>query len=169
MKTVGEWCYIRSEGIKEFPIEGNYVLSAPTTHVHKVGTHRVIESHAIPNLPLPYIPMELKPDIRQRRSGLFGADICAIGLLSPEELTQNREFAANDYGDLIDKGEKGTMINTASFIQSILNLNRDLNMIIEMSNGENASITKFLETVGSVGEGVMKRNNQSLLDKMLGR
>ncbi len=166
LKTVGEWCWIRTEGIKSFPIEGNHVVANLASHTHRIGNHVVMEGHVIPHTPLTHIPAEIKLDVRQRRMGLFGASECSIGYLSHKELSLNKQFKTDDYKDLIDTVEQGKTFDTAAFIDSIRDKNRDLNMIIEFNNGEHDSLTQYLENMVQVGRAVTRFRDDSPVDKL---
>jgi len=168
-QTVGEWCWVRTEGIKEFPLRGNHVVANLATHTHKIGNHVVMEGHVIPRTPLTFIPEQIKADVRQRRTGFFGASECSVGYLSDNELSQNKQFKADDFEDLIESNEKGKTFETSSFIDSIRDKNRDLNMIIEFNNGENESLTSYLSNVGQVGKAILKDGNKNALDRLVGR
>jgi len=168
-QTVGEWCWIRTEGIKEFPLRGSHIVSNLVTHTHKVGNHVIMEGHVIPRTPLTFIPEQIKSDVRQRREGMFGASECSVGYLSSAELSQNKQFKADNFEDLIETNEKGKTFETSSFVDSIRDKNRDLNMIIEFNNGENESLTNYLSNVGQVGKAILKDGNRGVLDRLVGR
>jgi len=168
-QTVGDWCWLRTGGIKEFPIRGNHVVFSPTTHTHKINNYVISEAHSIPDTPLTFIPAHIKPDVRQRRSGILGADICSGGFLSSNELLKNNTFNTNDYKDVVDSKELGLTYDTASFIETIRDANRDLNMKLELVNGENNSISMFLANITSVGKSVFNEGNKSMVDKVFGR
>lgn len=129
-----------------------------------------MEGHVIPKESLINVPMEVKFDVRQRRSGIFGVNTSSSGYITTKELRHNREFKTDDYAEHLKPEEKGKVFQTQAFIDSIRDLNRDLNAIIEFNSGERESLTKFLVNTVGIGKDYAKAGGDgSILDRVMGK
>ena len=169
LKTYGNRCWLRGEGIKRFPLEGNHIVSNYGFHTHTIDHNIIMEGESVPGTELTYIPSDIKSPVRQRRGGLFGAIMCSIGYISHTELLKHRKFNNKDYKEFLEEKEIEGEMDTATFIDNVRDLNRDLNMRIEFANNERDSLSKFLNNIINVGKEYTNANKGGLLDKWVGK
>ncbi len=168
----GDWGWLRVGGTKAFPIEGGSVWIGLKTHIHRIGNHIVFESQMTPKTPLDYVPFELKPEIRQRRTGLFGVDNCSVGYLSAKELATHKEFKTDEFKKHLTTEDKGKVIpdvlNTSEFIGEIRVLNKTVDMGEQLINNESKSLTESLKTIKDVGSAITPTKSKGILQHIFG-
>jgi hypothetical protein len=163
----GNFGFIRVKGSKLLPaIAGTCAWIAPLTHIHKIENTLWIESHAIPDANLGYVPPELKDDVYQRRNGIFGIKECSIGLLSSQELQENSGFEGEDYKDVASKDDQHFW-TTSIFITAVLKKCMGISVQFDYFDNDTKSIEEKIGAVKRIGSASKTPEKKGLLDYIM--
>lgn len=165
VKTDGKIMSVRAGGSAApiMPVEGNTIISAPATHVHKSGEHLFVMAELFPDLPASAIPIESKMRTLPQRNGFNGIDTCATGWLSPDELENNPSIIKKEHdakGKPID-AEYDTQTTILAMNQS----NESVDRLFEMMRYNVNTLKLDLSLINRLKTGELTQKAPSLANK----
>ena len=142
------------------PHDGTHQLVNPLTHIHKIGDHVIFEAMITEDRPLEETPIEVKPFIRSKRQGFFGARSIGFGWLSQKEILKHPQMTFDEGND------RTTTVNTLNVLLEDAKFNAEYDIALQLNDHEGDGLSKSLALLTDIGEQNLVTKETSLKDRL---
>lgn len=142
------------------PHDANHQLVNPLTHIHRIGEHVIFEATITEGRPLEEAPIEVKPFVRSKRKGFFGARTIGFGWLSQSEILNHPQMVFDLAND------RTASENTLNVLLEDAKFNAEYDIALQLNDHEGEGLSKALAVLTDIGDQNLAKKEGGLKERL---